>query len=273
MNIIELLKRNYCLINGKKAVKGINLEWWSSSINLGDYLALVVCNWMIKDIKEIKKNNKIIHLMTIGSVIGMRAFDAVIWGSGIHSYGTLNALIMHKSFVRYDVRAVRGPITKWLLEGAGYDCLNTVLGDPAILMPLIYKPDVKEKEYDVSIIPHISLKKKYSKDNNYHVIDIQTTEYKYFIDEIVKSKKIISSSLHGIILAETYKVPAVFLGTGMEAQFLKYYDWYYSTGRYSVKIARTLQEAIGMEPMELPDLNNLLKGLIDSFPYDLFTEV
>lgn len=99
---------------------------------------------------------------------------------------------------------------------------------------------------------------------------ISTHNYKYFIDEIVKSEKIISSSLHGIILAESYGVPAILLNEGIDNQLIKYYDWYYSTGRKSVKIANSIEEALSMEPMDLPDLTNMRNDLINSFPYDLW---
>lgn len=79
-----------------------------------------------------------------------------------------------------------------------------------------------------------------------------------------------SSSLHGIILAESYGVPSVFLRQGMEEEMLKYYDWYFATGRYEVRSATSLAEAKETEPMKLPELEELREGLLQSFPYDLW---
>ena len=62
----------------------------------------------------------------------------------------------------------------------------------------------------------------------------------------------------------------MFIGNGMEKEWLKYYDWYYATGRYDVKIASDLQQAKRMTPMELPQLDKLQEGLQKSFPYDLW---
>ena len=56
----------------------------------------------------------------------------------------------------------------------------------------------------------------------------------------------------------------------MEEEIIKYFDWYYSTGRYNIKIASSLDEALSMEPMEIPDLELMRKSLIDSFPVDLW---
>ena len=103
----------------------------------------------------------------------------------------------------------------------------------------------------------------------YEYVDILTADYRSFIDRIVKSGRVISSSLHGIILAEAYGVPAVLLNY-QEIDLLKYYDYYYSTGRRNVKVASSIKEALETEPMELPDLSDMQKNLLDSFPYDLF---
>ena len=59
-------------------------------------------------------------------------------------------------------------------------------------------------------------------------------------------------------------------GTGMEEEMLKYYDWYFATGRYEVRSATSLAEAKETEPMKLPELEELRDGLLQSFPYDLW---
>ena len=56
----------------------------------------------------------------------------------------------------------------------------------------------------------------------------------------------------------------------MEEEMLKYYDWYFATGRYEVRSATSLAEAKETEPMKLPELEELREGLLQSFPYDLW---
>ena len=74
----------------------------------------------------------------------------------------------------------------------------------------------------------------------------------------------------GIILAETYGVPAVFLNEGVADQTLKFLDWYYSTGRTNIKMASSIQEALNIQPMNLPDLTEMRENIIDTFPKDLW---
>lgn len=278
MKIVNKIK-NFCLRNKysltTKYVKAneVNLEWWNSSLNIGDTLAKIVYDYMLDyyNLDPHKRIQRTVHLNTIGSIIAIGNYDAVIWGSGLHCNRTINNLIKHQKYVKYDVRAVRGPITESLLESAGYQCPH-VYGDPAVIMPLIYTPINIKKEYSISVIVHYS-KVKTAKDleeRGYHTINVLTDDYRYFIDEICKSKLVISSSLHGIILAETYGVPAIFLRNGIENEEMKFYDWYFSTNRHNVVVLDSIDEWKNVTPMQLPDLYNMRMNLIESFPNDIW---
>lgn len=243
--------------------------------NLGDTLALPIIEFLLskKGIKIDKPISHKKHLFTVGSG-GLRSFqDTTIWGTGI-MYDGLNG----KWFEKYwdanhrhlDIRAVRGPLTREVFLKLGHKCPE-VYGDPGILMPLIYQPMNKEKTHEYMIIPQYTTEnevRKYIPDNM--VISMNTNDYKSVIDRIVSCKVVYSSSLHGIILAEAYGVPAVFFrGVHSNIDF-KYKDYYASTGRYNVPMANNLAEAFSFEAPELSDLTNLQKGLIDAFPYDLW---
>ncbi len=266
------LFRNSYSIGFKRTKKNrVNLEWWNAKENVGDVISNIIYEWMLQreNIDPDIISNKTVHFMTVGSLIGMMPFDAVIWGSGIHTLATISKIIKNKNRVKYDIRALRGPLTKQILEFCGYNCNNCCMGDPAIIMPLIYKPASDKKLYDCSVIRHLKNKDK-PQDDKLHYIDVHTSDYKHFIDEICASKVVISSSLHGIILAETYGVKAVFLNEDMDNEIIKFYDWYFSTGRKTVVIAESVEEALITNSMEIPDLTFMRQKLIESFPYDLF---
>lgn len=103
-----------------------------------------------------------------------------------------------------------------------------------------------------------------------HIISMNTDDYKGVIDKIVQSRLIISSSLHGVILADAYGVPSVWYRGLIESVDFKYKDYYASTGRWIEMIPTCIEEAMEIEPLPLPDLRPLQKGLIESFPYDLW---
>lgn len=266
-------ERNKYTLTGEKAIEGqITLEYWSKKTNLGDALALVIYEWMLKQHFNFEQDSalskgEITHLMTVGSILNMGNFDATVWGSGILSVGVLKEIYNKAQYRRLDIRAVRGPITRAILEDAGYT-VPEIYGDPGILMPFVYKPDHIKETIPYLIIPHYSQIEQFL-SRGYKCLDIRTTDYKLFIDQMKKSRLIISSSLHGIILAEAYGIPAVLLNNN-DIDLLKYYDYYFSTERKSVKVASSIEEALNIGPMPLPDLSEMQKGLIESFPYDLF---
>ena len=248
--------------------------------NLGDVLAMPIINFMLdkKGIKADKEVKGRKHLFTVGSG-GLRSFqNATIWGTGI-MYDGLKGCWFEKHWDadhrHLDIRAVRGPLTRDVFLKIGHQCPE-VYGDPGILMPLIYQPDyqvVERCSRDYAIIPQYTTEnevRKYFLDDK--IISMNSNDYKSVIDKIVTCKKVYSSSLHGIILAEAYGVPAIFYrGVGSVVDF-KYKDYYASTGRYNVPMASCLAEALTFEAPEIPDLVTLQQGLMEAFPYDLWED-
>ena len=245
--------------------------------NLGDSLGKVIVTFLLDqkgiDIDAHIPRKK--HLFTVGSnIIGGEYLqhyqNATIWGSGLLMEPTGSMRLLQRlSRRKLDIRAVRGPKTMKALERMGFRC-PAVFGDPAILMPLLFHPNV-EKKRKFTVIPQFYHECKFREEHpDTYCISMNTDDYQSVISEILASEIIYTSSLHGIILAEAYGVPAVFFrGLGKDIDF-KYLDYYYSTGRKNIKIATSYEEAMQMEPLPLPDLSKMQQGLLDTFPYDLW---
>lgn len=270
------IKKKYLYLDRVKPIvtptpNTVNLVWWDARTNLGDYLSKIVYEWMLAyyhlDPQKTFSHTK--YLMSVGSILALGAFDAVVWGSGILRTSQIPSIFEKSCFRHLDIRAVRGPLTANVLQSAGYKC-PSIYGDPAILMPLVYPGCSREKIHKISIIENLERVERQESYDGLNFIDIQTTDYKSFIDAILASEKVVSSSLHGIILAETYGVPAVFFNHKMDEQMFKFFDWYLSTERGACCIAETLEEAIVMEPSPLPKLSQMQQNLIHSFPVDLW---
>ena len=137
---------------------------------------------------------------------------------------------------------------------------------------MLVMQNISEKKYKYSIIRHLKNNDE-PQDSSAHYINVNTSDYKHFINEICASELVLSSSLHGIILAEVYGVPAVFVNENMDNELMKFYDWYFATGRQTVVIAESIEKALAVTPMKLPDLSEMRKNLIKNFPYDLFENV
>ncbi len=240
--------------------------------NLGDSLGEVIVDYFLKQ-KGLDINAKVSstrHLYCVGSNIHGAYQDATIWGSGIFPLETkMDLLLLKISRRKLDIRAVRGPLTKKVLDGYGFQCPE-VYGDPAILMPLIYKPNVKKNKQRLVVLQFVDEREFRKNHPNERMLSMNTNDYKSVIDEIVSSEIVYSSSLHGIILAESYGVPSIFFRSLPPKRDFKYLDYYYSTGRTDIKIAESFEDALTMEPLPLPDLSGLRNGLLESFPYDLW---
>ncbi len=254
--------------------KSVNLNFCNDPMdNIGDALSPVICNYLLKREYDTISVSQTKHLFAVGSIISFGHQDATVWGSGLIDEATWDNLALDRKIGRkLDIRAVRGPETRKMLMNVGYSCPE-VYGDPAVIMPDIYTPQSAEKKYEVSWIIHCGSLWDDSRRADIHRISVRTGDYQYFIDEIAASKKIVSSSLHGIILAEAYGVPAVLILDDVKAQAFKFYDWYYATDRREFAIASSVEAALKMEPTQLPDLDDMRQRLKETFPYDIFSAI
>lgn len=274
--VTAFIKRNsIILVNTSRAVEAshVNLHWWDDMCagrghNLGDYLSEIILEYMLKYYNIIETNgrkNKTFHLYGIGSIISAGYQDAVVWGSGIIA----DRMYWWRNFRKLDIRCVRGPLTREILLNNGYECPE-IYGDPAVLMPYIYSPVQTDKVYEYVLIHHHSVAE--SSENlspKIKLLSIVTHDYKHFIDTIVAAKCVISSSLHGIILAETYGVPAIFLHEN-NLDKTKFEDYYRCTGRTRYPEVSSIAEAMNTAPIDLPNFTKMRHDLIEAFPVDIY---
>ena len=153
---------------------------------MGDYLSYVIVESMCEryGLQFEKEVSKTKHLYAIGSIL-MGYQNAVVWGSGFgynrpqsFAYKLDNGI--HRLRHSLDVRAVRGPITRNIIQSMGYKCPE-VYGDPAVLLPLFYKKErTHEKKY--VIIPHYSKLENSEYKGKDNVLGTFRKEWKEFVD-------------------------------------------------------------------------------------------
>lgn len=164
----------------------------------------------------------------IGSILSDRYINSKteVWGSGVQD---ISKPLTNKPL---KVHAVRGPLTRKYLLDNNIDCPE-VYGDPALLLPEVYNPKI-EKKYKIGLIPHWQTKKleKYDVLKNENVVLINFHNYKKWtdvIDLILSCKYIVSESLHGLIIAEAYNIPNLWIDIDLNHKYdIKFHDFFLS---------------------------------------------
>ncbi|OYX27790.1 MAG: exosortase [Flavobacteriales bacterium 32-35-8] len=183
----------------------------------------------------------------VGSVLTHVKNKCIIWGSGIIS--------KDYSVKKANFLAVRGPQTRKFLLNLGYE-VPEVYGDPALLLPKYYNPKV-DKEYKIGIVPHYrdftTVKDLYKNEPSILLIDLMTNDIEETTSQFLKCEKIISSSLHGIIVAHAYGIPSVWqkFSDKVFGDDIKYKDYFESVSM------PFYQSDIKNEKMRFEDLDNL----------------
>lgn len=251
------------------SVEGLPLYYWRQPhfTNFGDYLSLKIVEKIVGCPVEIYKKKMFSRdkkLLAIGSILYFAEDDDVVWGSGTNGKKPNKE---DYSFTKLDIRSVRGPLTrKFLKDNWDIEC-NEIYGDPALLLPYLY-PELKRKEnpkYPFLVISHYSDVKILPKSQNYEVVHA-TEELFSVIDKILDSEFVISSSLHGIIIAEAFGIPARYLRVSEGEPLLKFEDYYLGTCRDNFKYATSINEALlmgGEAPFKCD-----LKKLYEAFPFE-----
>lgn len=188
-------------------------------------------------LEHLKKKN---YYSLIGSILNFYSLEGkTIYGSGLIDP---HAKITGKP---QSIISVRGPRTRRVLIEKGIDCPEKY-GDPILLLPLFYSPCRKETEKRGAII--LNMGTECSEDSfvqkcceKYRLKIISLTKYDKWtdiIDEIVNSSFVISESLHGLIVAETYGVPNVWVEFKEHPSYwnFKFEDYYESINKYENKL-------------------------------------
>jgi pyruvyltransferase len=236
----------------------LNLAWWTgkNGKNFGDALNPIIAKFISnKEINHIplKDSSKTFRYYMIGSILQFIYSDnTIIWGSGFMGEASEMNVKPKK------ISAVRGKLTREKLIKKGYECPE-IYGDPALLYPIFYNPKI-EKKYKIGIMPHYvdndnAWINSFKNDKNIIIINTLDDVNK-IIDNILSCDCIISSSLHGIIAADAYNIPSLWVefSDKIGGNGFKFRDYFTSVDRYD------------KSPIKI-DINTKLSDIMNKF-YD-----
>lgn len=203
----------------------INAWWFTEHNNFGDKLNPYLINKISGNQAKLVEDKSIRKHLCVGSIMHLADEKCTVWGSGFISGN-------HTTKGTPEILAVRGPKTRQMLLENNQKCPETY-GDPALLLPKYFNPSVSKK-HKFGIIPHYIDKsnKLLNKFQNSDIktIDIQNDIEKVILD-ILACEVIFSSSLHGIIAADAYGIPAYWIKFHNKLGDFKFEDYLLSVGR------------------------------------------
>jgi len=237
---------------------GLPIHWFDAVPNFGDILGPVVAEF-VSGYPTFRVSNRVGgKILAIGSIAQVAREGDTIWGSGAISRKGADLSKAH-------VLAVRGPLTRANSVGD----IPEVFGDPAVLLPLFYQPRPMQPT-EIGIIPHYVERALFSfSDPNVLVVDVTNPIWQETVDQICSCSLVYTSSLHGLIVAEAYGVPAIWISAseGVIGDGFKFADYYASTNREvngPVKTRGGSITKLRIEPPPLPVTD--VQPLLDAWP-------
>lgn len=216
-----------------------------------------------------------------------------VWGSGFIRPPNRYVGVFSKSL---EVCAVRGRLTLDILKKMRIvkDSQPVVLGDPGLLYPILLD-EMPQKKYDIGIVPQYVDKvagknmheKLLSVGVSSRLIDVNLKDSIMVLRQIASCKTILSSSLHGCIVADAMSIPNRLIQLSMLSEkpsptyldyafkFLDYYSIYGLTSISPMQINDFYCDPKGL-PVRIMDeysidpnkVKMIKRDLTNSFPID-----
>ncbi|HEX5798196.1 MAG TPA: polysaccharide pyruvyl transferase family protein [Candidatus Saccharimonadales bacterium] len=264
--------------------KPLKLYWWKynppAQLNFGDELTPVIieslfgrhCIWSPPEECNMAGAGSIIEIL----LKKKRGNKPILWGSGFIKKDSVTI-----SSDDFNIKALRGKSS--LERTVNINQKAVALGDPGLLASYLLQSK-PEKKYRLGIVPHyVDLEsptvKELSRQKNVKIIS-PLNPPEEVIHDIAASECVVSSSLHGLIAADSVGTPNAHLKlsdglTGGLYKFKDYYSVFSGPSRYILlqpddvldKQAEAVAQNVERLYKKPNNLDSLKQDLIKSFPY------
>lgn len=238
--MIEYIYNNFEITYIQKYVPSIYLDisecivkfcCFDNVKNFGDILIPYFLKKYCTDYEIIHERNTYnVRVISCGSIMRLCNSKTIVYGSGIRD--------INQNIMKGHIKFVRGPLTRNRLREIGCYC-PPEYGDPGLLLPLYYKPNIKKK-FKLGIIPHYVhygvISTQYVGAKDIIVINLINNNVEYVIDQMLSCECTISSSLHGLIVSDAYNIPNkwVIYNNNLFGDNTKFYDYFKSVNRKDI---------------------------------------
>lgn len=215
------LSRAFSSMLGSFRGNKVHAFWYNNRVNFGDLFTPVLLKQL--GLTPVHSQVGLAEVVSTGSILDelQEDYSGYILGSGLR-------MDTVRIFKQAKVLAVRGALTRDRI-GAPQ---STLLGDPGLLASTLLKKR-SSKQYTLGLIPHYvdkrderihKISRRYSKE--ILVIDVERQPVKVIAD-LDKCDYILSSSLHGLIVADSLGIPNAWLhlSDGVVGNGFKFHDY------------------------------------------------
>ncbi|MGB5135676.1 MAG: polysaccharide pyruvyl transferase family protein [Prochlorococcaceae cyanobacterium] len=255
-------------IQGERKKNIINVFWWEEYPNFGDDLNRLLLEK--NGFTPVRQSPSGADLVFIGSILDMVPDDyrGIIMGSGFRTDGHRRALSNAK------ILAVRGHLTA---DRLSLSSSERVVGDPGLLVSTFAQR--QKPLYEIGLLPHLSDRtapsfNKLGKNlsNRCCIIDPRQ-KAESVIGQISKCALLFSSSLHGLIIADSLGIPSRWIHLSEDAvPAFKFHDYYsaFEETRLPVQIDgnesfQSLLEIALKPPLRILEVTSSLLSTVEAF--------
>jgi pyruvyltransferase len=179
--------------------------WWTEEANFGDALA----PYLLKEFANINTEWDTISHSVIASIGSILEHVPPLWDGWILGSGKLYPTSkLHLHTKTATILALRGPLTARQCPPGHY-----ALGDPGLLAAELVGP--QDKRYDLGIVPHwsdldLTLRPEFYSPHWSTQVILPSDDPLEVVRQIGQSRKVVASSLHGLIVADSFGIPRRF---------------------------------------------------------------
>ena len=271
----------------------VPLYAWTGNINFGDIL---IFDWLESEgINYHLSTLTQCKLITVGSIlhnflmckknVGSNK-KMYVWGSGFISDNPEELTRLIGPFVwkfnrNIEFCALRGRLTQEMVQTILNRKLTIALGDPGLLVKRLYTKEV-QKKYDVGIILHWKesvemIRKRISLRKYSYTFINPAADPELVVRKIKECRCIISSSLHGLIMADAFNIPSrhMIVSDKVEGGTFKFRDYYsaYEDYKYEnfniYKMTVTdavIERIVAKHRDRSTEVDNIIESLLETFP-------
>ena len=248
----------------------IPLRSWTRIRNHGDQISADLVRLMF-GAEPVQVAAEQPHVLAVGSITFMANAQSTLWGCGV-----LNRQVGLQDLLPGNVRALRGRHSADVLVGHGTRLPDIPLGDPGIFAAELLRLQglAPRRRSRIVVVPHHASSRHPAYAHIARIADVSvvgTLNNDWgLLQDIAGADVVISESLRGLIYAESFGKPSVWIsGTEDPNWTFKFHDWFSTTWNPQTRpapITADLPRVLRQAELRYSQIDK--DALLAAFPHD-----